>query len=73
MGERPTVRGIVVRPVGAVAFLFIDIEGSTRRWEHEPDAMRVELGEYDRIVRAAVAAGEGDVIKAHWGRIHAGV
>ena len=27
-------------PEGAVAFLFSDIEGSTRLWENEPNGMR---------------------------------
>ena len=29
------------RPSGTVTFLFTDIEGSTRRWEADPDGMRV--------------------------------
>src|SRR6266536_1131910 len=31
---------VVQRPSGVVTFLFTDIEGSTRRWESDPDAMR---------------------------------
>ncbi len=30
-------------PSGVVTFLFTDIEGSTRRWEADPDAMRAAL------------------------------
>ena len=30
----------VVAPSGIVTFLFTDIEGSTRRWETDADAMR---------------------------------
>ncbi len=29
-------------PTGTVTFLFPDIEGSTRRWEHDPEAKRNE-------------------------------
>ena len=36
-----------VRPSGTVTFLFTDIEGSTRRWEAHPDAMRVALAAHD--------------------------
>ena len=30
-------------PSGVVTFLFTDIEGSTRRWEADADAMRAAL------------------------------
>ena len=36
-----------VRPSGTVTFLFTDIEGSTKRWEADPDAMRTELATHD--------------------------
>ena len=32
--------GMTGRPSGTVTFLFTDIEGSTRRWEADPDRMR---------------------------------
>ena len=35
---------MTVRPSGTVTFLFTDVEGSTRRWEADPEAMRDELG-----------------------------
>ena len=31
-------------PSGVVTFLFTDVEGSTRRWEADADAMRVGAG-----------------------------
>src|SRR5262245_46754131 len=34
-------------PSGTVTFLFTDIEGSTRRWEADPDAMRAALVVHD--------------------------
>ncbi len=54
---------MAVRPAGAVTFLFTDIEGSTPRWERQPDAMRAELAEHDGIVRATIAAAGGEVVK----------
>lgn len=36
-------------PVGAVTFLFTDIEGSTRRWEADSDGMRVELAAHGQV------------------------
>ena len=46
-----------------LAFLFTDVEGSTRLWERYPDAMRVALAEHDRILAEAVAAARGEVVK----------
>jgi hypothetical protein len=37
-----------VRPSGIVTFLFTDVEGSTRRWEADADAMRAALAVHDR-------------------------
>jgi len=41
--------------------LFTDIEGSTRLWAADPDAMRVGLARHDAIIRAAVAGHGGYV------------
>ncbi len=48
---------------GVVAFLFTDIEGSSQLWEHEPERMREALARHDAIVREAVAAHRGQVVK----------
>ena len=48
-------------PTGIVTFLFTDIEGSTRRWEADPDAMRVALDAHNRVLRETVAAHDGTV------------
>ena len=45
------------------AFLFTDIEGSTRLWERFPEAMRVALREHDVRLRAVFAAHRGNVFK----------
>ena len=37
----------VEKPTGTVTFLFTDIEGSTRRWAADPDAMSVDLAAHD--------------------------
>ena len=46
--------GSVVRtqPSGQVAFLFTDIEGSTRRWEEHPDEMCDAVATHDTILRS---------------------
>ena len=51
----------VVGPSGTVTFLFTDIEGSTRRWESDPEAMRSALAAHDDVL--------GSVIEAHGGHL----
>jgi class 3 adenylate cyclase len=35
-------------PSGVVTFLFTDVEGSTRRWESDAEAMRAALVVHDK-------------------------
>jgi predicted ATPase/class 3 adenylate cyclase len=58
-------------PSGTVTFLFTDLEGSTRLWEQHPDAMRLALARHDAIVREAIAAHGGRVVKATGDGFHA--
>jgi predicted ATPase len=51
----------VLPPSGTVTFLFTDIEGSTRLWEEDPDAMRAWVSEHDVCVRDAIEACGGYV------------
>jgi predicted ATPase/class 3 adenylate cyclase len=51
--------GPMARPAGIVTFLFTDIEGSTRRWETDPDAMRRELAVHDDVLRTVIEAQGG--------------
>jgi predicted ATPase/class 3 adenylate cyclase len=46
-----------------VTFLMTDIEGSTRLWEEHGDAMGAALQDHDRLLREAVEAHGGRVIK----------
>jgi predicted ATPase/class 3 adenylate cyclase len=50
-------------PSGTVTFLFTDIEGSTRRWQDEPDAMRSLLVEHDSILREVITKHHGHLFK----------
>jgi predicted ATPase/class 3 adenylate cyclase len=58
-------------PTGTVTFLFTDIEGSTTRWEHQPEAMRVALARHDALVRAAIQQHDGHVVKTMGDAFHA--
>ncbi len=44
-------------------FLFTDVEGSTRLWERFPDAMKAALSRHDAILRGAIEASAGHVVK----------
>ncbi len=50
-------------PSGVVTFLFTDIEGSTRRWESDADAMRSALAAHDKVLRSAIEAHDGFLFK----------
>ncbi len=51
------------RPTGTVTFLFTDIEGSTRRWEHQPAAMTQAFAQQEHLLRQAIAAHGGYAYK----------
>jgi predicted ATPase/class 3 adenylate cyclase len=48
-------------PSGSVTFLFTDVEGSTRLWEHEPAAMGAAVARHDALVREAITRHAGHV------------
>jgi predicted ATPase/class 3 adenylate cyclase len=50
-------------PTGTVTFLFTDIVGSTRLWESQPVAMQSALARHDALLRDAVEAHGGAVVK----------
>ncbi len=47
--------------MSVLTFLFTDIEGSTRRWEADADAMRVALEAHNKVLRESVEANDGKV------------
>jgi predicted ATPase/class 3 adenylate cyclase len=50
-------------PNGTVTFLFTDVEGSTRMWEENPNAMRPALARHDALIEAAVARQGGVLVR----------
>src|SRR5215213_8480298 len=56
MTERP-------KPSGTIAFLFTDIEGSTRKWQAHGALMGEAVARHDELMRAAIAAHDGHVFK----------
>ena len=48
---------------GVVTFLFTDVEGSTRRWEADANAMRMALAAHDEVMRKAIEAHGGWMFK----------
>jgi TolB-like protein/class 3 adenylate cyclase/tetratricopeptide (TPR) repeat protein len=50
-------------PSGTITFLFTDIEGSTRLWATQHDAMRASLARHDALLRECIEAHGGHVFK----------
>jgi class 3 adenylate cyclase len=40
-------------------FLFTDLEGSTRLWEQDPEAMKAAMVRHDELLEKTIAAHEG--------------
>ena len=58
-------------PIGVVTFLFTDIEGSTRLWETQHAAMQHALAHHDAILRDAIEAHDGFLVKTTGDGAHA--
>jgi class 3 adenylate cyclase len=52
------------QPTGTVTHLFTDVEGSTGLWEEQPEAMQAALARHDAILREAIQAQAGHVVKS---------
>lgn len=52
-----------VAPTGILTFLFTDIEGSTRRWEADPESMRAALASHDVVLKDAIESHAGWLFK----------
>ena len=48
-------------PSGTVTFLLTDLEGSTRLWEQDPDAMKAAMVRHDEILEKTIGAHRGHV------------
>jgi class 3 adenylate cyclase len=59
----PTSANAAAAPSGVVTFLFTDVEGSTRRWEADAEAMRAALAANDEALRTAIEAHGGWLFK----------
>ena len=62
MAEHERLAGVTA-PSGTVTFLFSDIEGSTKRWARDREAMQQAVRTHDRLMREAVTAHGGYVFK----------
>jgi predicted ATPase/class 3 adenylate cyclase/Tfp pilus assembly protein PilF len=51
------------RPSGTVTFLFTDVEGSTRRWERDPQEMHAAHALHEAIMRRAIEEHGGYAYK----------
>ena len=60
--EAPVLTSSPFGASGAIAFLFTDIVGSTRRWEDDP-SMSAALARHDEVVRGAIQSNRGRLLK----------
>src|SRR5689334_11838938 len=58
-GWRRTRRMTTQPPSGTVTFLLTDLEGSTRLWERDPDAMKAAMVRHDEILEKTITANGG--------------
>jgi predicted ATPase/class 3 adenylate cyclase len=58
----PVEPGGAELPAGTVTFLLTDIEGSTRLWEADPEAMEVALQRHDHLLAEVIEGHGGQVI-----------
>jgi class 3 adenylate cyclase len=58
--QRPNVPAL---PSGTVTFLFTDIEGSTRLWETQREAMTEALARHDALLRQCIESRGGHIFK----------
>ena len=55
--------GLASPPSGTITFLFTDIEGSTKLWEHHTLPMKAALARHGQIIRACIESHGGYVFK----------
>lgn len=51
-------------PEGTLTFLMTDVEGSTRQWEADPEAMHDVIARHDRLLLQAVERHGGAVVRS---------
>src|SRR5947207_9745215 len=54
-----------------LTFLFTDIEGSTSKWEEQPDLMAHAVARHDAVLRSAVETHGGKIVKTTGDGIYA--
>jgi class 3 adenylate cyclase len=63
--------GASVQESTILTFLFTDIEGSTSKWEEQPEQMAQAVGRHDALLRDAVHQHQGRVVKTTGDGIYA--
>ncbi len=55
---------VAALPTGTVTFLLTDVEGSTRRWEESPAAMKAAMERHDAPLQSGIERHGGAVLKS---------
>jgi predicted ATPase/class 3 adenylate cyclase len=68
----PTGGRLTIMPENpTLTFLFTDIEGSTSKWEEQPEQMAQAVGHHDALLRDAVLSHGGRIVKTTGDGIYA--
>jgi predicted ATPase/DNA-binding SARP family transcriptional activator len=59
LAAAPSAPPAPILPSGTVTFLLTDVEGSTRRWDRNPAAMRLAMEAHDAVLGRLVTAHRG--------------
>jgi class 3 adenylate cyclase len=62
-GSKEDIKVVANPPTGTLTFLFTDIEGSTKLWESNPQAMQTALARHDELLRLAIEERGGYIFK----------
>ncbi|HJU22742.1 MAG TPA: adenylate/guanylate cyclase domain-containing protein, partial [Casimicrobiaceae bacterium] len=55
--------GFFMQAAQHLTFLFTDIEGSTSKWEEQPEQMAQAVGRHDALLRDMVGKHRGRIVK----------
>jgi len=64
LAAAPDMRATSKLPTGTVTFLLTDVEGSTRRWDKNPGAMREAMAAHDAVLARLIAANSGVAVES---------
>ena len=59
----PRPRIMTDLPIGTIAYMFTDVEGSTPLWQQHPNEMRNVMARHDSLLISAIEGNDGKVVR----------